>query len=78
MLFLGSLFILSSGAVPACSVFRPARVARASNPAAFTLPTSRPKQPVNPTRQGDFGRKRTARFGAWQWDFAAHRDFSPQ
>jgi hypothetical protein len=28
-----------------------------------------------PTRQGDLGRNALRGFGAWQWDFAAHRDF---
>ena len=28
-----------------------------------------------PTRQGDLGRNALRGFGAWQWDFAVHRDF---
>jgi hypothetical protein len=44
------------------------------NPAAFTTP------PIDPTTgepisQGDIGRNRLRGFGAWQWDFALHRDF---
>ena len=43
------------------------------NPAAFTAP------PINPNTgqqtQGDFGRNGLRGFGAWQWDFALHRDF---
>ena len=44
------------------------------NPAAFTPP---PLDPTTgePTRQGDFGRNGLRGFGAWQWDFALHRDF---
>jgi hypothetical protein len=46
---------------------------RAFNPAAFTDP---PKDPNgNPLRQGDLGRNALRGFGAWQWDFALHRDF---
>ena len=29
----------------------------------------------DPARQGDLGRNALRGFGAWQWDFAAHRDF---
>jgi carboxypeptidase family protein/TonB-dependent receptor-like protein len=29
----------------------------------------------DPTRQGDLGRNTLRGFGAWQWDFAIHRDF---
>jgi hypothetical protein len=48
---------------------------KAFNPAAFTDP------PVDPTtglplRQGDISRNLLRGFGAIQWDFAAHRDFS--
>jgi hypothetical protein len=45
------------------------------NPAAFTTP---PLDPTTgePTRQGDFGRNGLRGFGAWQWDFALHRDFA--
>jgi hypothetical protein len=47
---------------------------KALNPAAFTKP------PVDPgtglaLRQGDLGRNALRGFGAWQWDFAVHRDF---
>jgi hypothetical protein len=47
---------------------------KAFNPAAFTAP------PIDPTtglalRQGDLGRNALRGFGAWQWDFAVHRDF---
>ena len=43
------------------------------NPAAFTLP---PIDPVTGLQtQGDLGRNTLRGFGAWQWDFAVHRDF---
>ena len=47
---------------------------KAFNPDAFTPP------PVDPStgaalRQGDLGRNALRAFGAWQWDFAVHRDF---
>ena len=47
---------------------------KAINPAAFTDP------PIDPTtglalRQGDLGRNALRGFGAWQWDFAVHRNF---
>ena len=45
------------------------------NPAAFISPPIDPNT-GQPTRQGDFGRNGLRGFGAWQWDFAAHRDFS--
>ena len=44
------------------------------NPAAFTPPPLDPTT-FEPTRQGDFGRNGLQGFGAWQWDFAVHRDF---
>ena len=44
------------------------------NPAAFTTPPLDPTT-FQPTRQGDFGRNGLRGFGAWQWDFAVHRDF---
>lgn len=47
---------------------------KALNPAAFISP------PVdssgNPSRQGDLGRNALRGFGAVQWDFAVHRDFT--
>ena len=51
-----------------------APVARVSILHAFTNP---PLDPTTgePTRQGDFGRNALRGFGAWQWDFAVHRDF---
>ena len=44
------------------------------NAAAFIPP---PTDPLTgfPTRQGDLGRNALRGFGAWQWDFAVHRDF---
>jgi hypothetical protein len=46
---------------------------KAFNPAAFTAP------PLDsngaPLRQGDLARNALRGFGAWQWDFAVHRDF---
>jgi len=45
------------------------------NPAAFVSPPIDPNT-GQPTRQGDFGRNGLRGFGAWQWDFAAHRDFA--
>jgi Carboxypeptidase regulatory-like domain/TonB dependent receptor len=44
------------------------------NPAAFTTPPIGPTT-GEPTRQGDLGRNALRGFGAWQWDFALHRDF---
>jgi hypothetical protein len=46
----------------------------AFNPAAFTAP------PIDattglPSNQGNFGRNTLRGFGAYQWDFAIHRDF---
>jgi hypothetical protein len=45
------------------------------NPAAFTDP---PTDPVTgfPLRQGNLGRNALRGFGATQWDFAIHRDFT--
>jgi len=48
---------------------------KAINPLAFVGP------PVDPStglavRQGDLGRNALRGFGAWQWDFAVHRDFA--
>jgi Carboxypeptidase regulatory-like domain/TonB dependent receptor len=48
---------------------------KAFNPSAFTDPPSDPNS-GNPLRQGDVGRNILRGFGALQWDFAAHRDFS--
>ena len=44
------------------------------NPAAFTDPPSDPNTGAV-LRQGNLGRNALRGFGAWQWDFAAHRDF---
>jgi hypothetical protein len=44
------------------------------NPAAFTPPPIDPNT-GNPFRQGDLGRNALRGFGAFQWDFALHRDF---
>jgi hypothetical protein len=55
----------------------------AFNPNAFTNPPTTPAGcdpavdfPCNPTRQGNLGRNSLRGFGATQWDFAVHRDFS--
>jgi len=55
-------------------LFTPCPGGEGFNPAAFTPP---PLDPTTgqPTRQGDFGRNGLRGFGAWQWDFAVHRDF---
>jgi hypothetical protein len=47
---------------------------KAFNPAAFTPPPT--DSNGNPLRQGDVGRNALRGFGATQWDFAVHRDFS--
>jgi Carboxypeptidase regulatory-like domain/TonB dependent receptor len=44
------------------------------NPNAFTPPPTDPNTGY-PLRQGDLGRNALRGFGAWQWDFAVHRDF---
>jgi hypothetical protein len=44
------------------------------NPAALTNPPSDPRT-GNPTRQGDLPRNFFRGFGAFQWDFAVHREF---
>ena len=48
---------------------------KAFNPQAFTDP---PSDPItgNPVRQGTLGRNVLRGFGAFQWDFAVHRDFA--
>lgn len=55
---------------------------RGFNPAAFTNPPVTPGGcspgvdfPCNPARQGDLGRNALRGFGAFQADFAIHRDF---
>ena len=45
---------------------------KAFNPAAFQDPPTSNSLPV---RQGNLGRNALQGFGAWQWDFAVHRDF---
>ena len=47
---------------------------KAFNPAAFTPPPVDPNTGL-PVRQGDLGRNALRGFGAFQWDFAVHRDF---
>ena len=47
---------------------------KAFNPGAFMAPPT--DASGNPTRQGDVGRNALRGFGATQWDFAIHRDFS--
>jgi hypothetical protein len=44
------------------------------NLAAFTPPPVNPST-QEPTGQGNLGRNGLRGFGAWQWDFAVHRDF---
>jgi len=44
------------------------------NPAAFILPPIDPNT-GEPASQGNLGRNALRGFGAWQWDFAVHRDF---
>jgi Carboxypeptidase regulatory-like domain/TonB dependent receptor len=48
---------------------------KALNPSAFTDPPIDPTT-GNPLRQGDLARNFIRGFGATQWDFAVHRDFS--
>jgi len=52
------------------------------NPAAFTPPPLTPAGcdpsvdfPCGPSRQGNLGRNALRAFGAFQWDFAVHREF---
>jgi hypothetical protein len=47
---------------------------KAFNPNAFTDPPT--DSSGYPVRQGDLGRNALRAFGATQWDFAIHRDFS--
>jgi hypothetical protein len=47
---------------------------KAFNSAAFTPPPYDPNTYI-PLRQGDLGRNALRGFGAFQWDFAVHRDF---
>lgn len=47
---------------------------KAFNPAAFAGPPSDPMTLIA-LRQGNLARNSLRGFGAWQWDFAAHRDF---
>jgi len=63
-----------SGAQCPSVLFTPCPGGKGFNPAAFTPP---PLDPTTgqPTRQGNFGRNGLRGFGAWQWDFAVHRDF---
>ena len=56
---------------------------KALNPAAFTDPATTPigcvagvDFPCSPARQGTLGRNTLRGFGATQWDFSVHRDFS--
>ena len=46
---------------------------KAFNPGAFSAPPT--DGSGNPVAQGDLGRNTLRGFGAWQWDFAVHRDF---
>jgi hypothetical protein len=50
---------------------------KAFNPAAFqSVPTiPDPIFGVVPARQGDLPRNGLSAFGAWQWDYAVHREF---
>jgi Carboxypeptidase regulatory-like domain/TonB dependent receptor-like, beta-barrel len=56
------------------ALFKPCPGGKGFNPAAFVSPPIDPTS-GQPTRQGDFGRNGLRGFGAWQWDFATHRDF---
>ena len=47
---------------------------KALNPSAFTAPPTDPSTGAV-LRQGDLGRNALRGFGAFQWDFAIHRDF---
>lgn len=69
----GQPLYVSSAQCPSV-LFTPCPGGKGFNPAAFTPP---PLDPTTgePTRQGDFGRNGLRGFGAWQWDFAVHRDF---
>jgi len=69
----GQPLYLSAAQCPAV-LLAPCPGGKGFNPAAFTTP---PLDPTTgePTRQGDFGRNGLRGFGAWQWDFAVHRDF---
>jgi hypothetical protein len=61
-------YLIGSQCVPPCPG------GKEFNPAAFTTP---PLDPVTglPLRQGDLPRNALRGFGAYQWDFAVHRDF---
>jgi hypothetical protein len=62
------------GAQCASVLLQPCPGGKGFNPAAFVSPPIDPNT-GQPTRQGDFGRNGLRGFGAWQWDFAVHRDF---
>jgi hypothetical protein len=69
----GQPFYLNAAQCPTV-LFTPCPGGKGLNPAAFTPPPIDPTT-GEPTRQGDVGRNRLRGFGAWQWDFALHRDF---
>ena len=69
----GQPFYLAEAQCPSV-LFSPCPGGRGFNPASFTPPPIDPTT-GEPTRQGDFGRNGLRGFGAWQWDFALHRDF---
>jgi hypothetical protein len=69
----GQPFYLSAAECPAV-LLTPCPGGKGFNPNAFTNPPLDPST-GEPTRQGDFGRNGLRGFGAWQWDFAVHRDF---
>jgi len=56
------------------AVYRSCPGGRGFNPAAFADPPANPKT-RNPLRQGTLGRNALRGFGAFEWDFAVHRDF---
>jgi hypothetical protein len=69
----GQPFYLNAAQCPSV-LFTPCPGGKGFNPAAFTPPPIDPTT-GEPTGQGDIGRNRLRGFGAWQWDFALHRDF---
>jgi hypothetical protein len=67
-----SLYVYGSECVSVLTM--PCPGGRGFNPAAFTSPPIDPNT-GEPTSQGNLGRNALRGFGAWQWDFAVHREF---